>query len=121
MTRNPDPDPNVGATDSDPTSDPDVPEYDPNTRAYVVDYHETSDLELSVTVVHAVLAVTDVDPTEVNLNDAVHPDALNDLFTPKHDGTTRSGGTLSFTLAGCSVTVTSDGEVRVDPSPDETD
>ncbi len=82
---------------------------------YVVNHYETSDIELSVTVVHAVLEVTGADPTDVNLNAVVQPDALNRIFNPKHDGEPRDGGRIEFGLAGCHVTVTGDGEVRVDP------
>jgi hypothetical protein len=89
--------------------------YDPETGTYVVDYHETSDVELSVTVVHAVLEVTGKEPTAVNLNAVVQPDALNRIFGHQPDGTSRTGGTLSFELAGCRVTVTGDGRIRVDP------
>jgi hypothetical protein len=84
---------------------------------YVVNYYETSDIELSVTVVHAVLEVTGKEPTEVNLNAVVQPDALNRIFSPTNDGTPREGGTLEFELAGCHVTVDGDGEIRVDPDP----
>jgi len=82
---------------------------------YVVNYYETSDIELSVTVVHAVLEVTGKEPTDVNLNAVVQPDALNRIFSPKHDGTPRAGGTIEFELAGCQVTITGGGEIRVDP------
>ncbi|MFC7172987.1 HalOD1 output domain-containing protein [Haloplanus litoreus] len=94
-----------------------VAEYDPETGTYTVNYHETSDIELSVTVVHAVLEATGKEPTDVNLNDVVQPDALNRLFSHKHDDTARSGGTLTFEFAGCLVTVEGDGEIRVDPNP----
>ncbi|SDZ91969.1 hypothetical protein SAMN04488065_1220 [Haloplanus vescus] len=83
----------------------------------VVDHHETSDVELSVTVVHAVLEATGKEPTDVNLNDVIQPDALNRLFSPKHDGTPRRGGRVSFDFAGCHVTVYGDGEIHVDPNP----
>lgn len=83
----------------------------------VVNHYETSDVELSVTVVHAVLEATDKEPMDVNLNDVIQPDALNRIFAPKPDGTLRSGGTISFDFAGCHVTVRGDGEVRVDPDP----
>lgn len=105
------------AETADADSDSTRPDYDPDRGAYVVNHTETSDLELSVTVVHAVLDVAEVDPTEVNLNDVVQPDSLNNLFAPKHDGARREGGTLSFRLAGCEVTVDRD-EVRIDPAPD---
>lgn len=84
---------------------------------YVVNYYETSDIELSVTVVHAVLEATGKNPTDVNLNDVIQPDALNRIFSPKHDGTPRAGGTIEFEFADCHVTIDGDGEVRVDPNP----
>jgi hypothetical protein len=83
---------------------------------YVVDHHETSDVELSVTVVHAVLEVTGEDPTAVDLNAVVQPDALNRIFATGHDDTPREGGTLEFELAGCRVSVDGSGEIRVDPA-----
>jgi hypothetical protein len=85
---------------------------------HVVNYYETSDIELSVTVVHAVLEVTGKEPTDVNLNAVVQPDALNRIFSPKRDGTPREGGVLEFDLAGCRVTIHGSGEVRVDPTPE---
>jgi hypothetical protein len=91
--------------------------YDPETGTYVVDYHETGDIELSVTIVHAVLEATGRDATDVNLNAVVQPDALNRIFDDRRDGMPRDGGTLTFEFAGCHVTVTGDGEVRVDPNP----
>jgi hypothetical protein len=100
-------------TDSDrPTASDDSAD-----GTYVVNYYDTSDIELSVTVVHAVLDVTGKEPTEVNLNAAVQPDALNRIFGPTKDGTPREGGTLEFELAGCHVTVDGSGEIRVDPEP----
>ena len=89
-------------------------EYDPERDAYVADHGNTADEELSVTVVHAVLEATGEDPTDVNLNDVIQPDALNRIFAPKHDGTPRRGGTLEFEFAGCLVTVSGDGEVVVE-------
>lgn len=100
-------------TDSECSAAGDDPEHD----VYTVNYHETSDIELSVTVVHAVLEATGKDPTEVNLNAVIQPDALNRIFSPKHDGTSRDGGTIEFDVAGCHVTVDGDGEIRVDPNP----
>lgn len=100
-----------------PDTDPDRPGTNGGSEGdvYVVNYYETSDIELSVTVVHAVLEVTGKEPTDVNLNAVVQPDALNRIFSPKHDGTPRTGGTIEFELAGCHVTITGDGEIRVDP------
>lgn len=91
---------------------------DSETGVYTVNYYDTSDVELSVTVVHTVLEATDKAPTEVNLNSVIQPDALNRIFSPKHDGTPRDGGIIEFELAGCHVTVDGDGEIRVDPNPE---
>jgi hypothetical protein len=91
---------------------------DSEAGVYAVNYYDTSDVELSVTVVHTVLEATDKEPTEVNLNSVIQPDALNRIFSPKHDGTPRDGGTIEFELAGCHVTVDGDGEIRVDPNPE---
>lgn len=96
-----------------------VPEYDSEREVYVVDYEETGDTELSVTVVHAVMDVTGRDPTQIHLNDVVQPDALNGIFEDKHDGTPRHGGHLSFVLAGCRIEVTSAGELLIDPAHGE--
>ncbi|WP_338741292.1 HalOD1 output domain-containing protein [Haloplanus salilacus] len=103
--------------DSSPTDGGRTAQYDPDRGVYVADHRETGDRELSVTVVHAVLDATGKEPTEVNLNDAIRPDALNRIFGPKHDGTLRDDGTVAFEFAGCHVAVDADGEVRVDPDP----
>lgn len=100
-----------------PTESERTASYDPDRGVYVADHRETGDRELSVTVVHAVLDVTGKEPTEVNLNDAIQPDALNRIFGAKHDGTPREGGTVTFEFAGCHVAVEASGEIRVDPEP----
>ncbi|WP_435067630.1 HalOD1 output domain-containing protein [Haloplanus sp. C73] len=99
------------------STDSDCRSPDDSQGVTVVNHYETSDVELSVTVVHAVLEATGKDPMDVNLNDVIQPDALNRIFAPKPDGTLRDGGTISFDFAGCHVTVQGDGEVRVDPNP----
>ena len=101
--------------DSDSDSRRSTTEYDTERDAYVADHGNDADEELSETDVHAVLEATGDDPTDVNLNAVVQPDALNSLFASNHDGTPRSGGTLQFEFAGCLVTVHGDGEVVVEP------
>jgi hypothetical protein len=103
--------------DSHSDSSGSTTEYDPERDAYVANHRSASDEELSVTVVHAVLEATGREPTDVNLNDVIQPDALNRIFAPKHDGTPRRGGTLRFEFADCLVTVDGDGEVMVEPDP----
>lgn len=99
------------------STDSDSHSTDDSQGVTVVNHYETSDIELSVTVVHAILDATGKDPMDVNLNDVIQPDALNRIFEPKPDGTLRSGGTVTFNVAGCRVTVHGDGEIRVDPNP----
>ncbi|ELY71351.1 HalOD1 output domain-containing protein [Natronobacterium gregoryi] len=72
---------------------------------------------LSTTVVHALADCMGVDPTDgrISLYDAVDPDALDKLFRPRHDGTARLGGHVSFVVADHRVTVYSDGEILIDP------
>ncbi|MFC5973117.1 HalOD1 output domain-containing protein [Halomarina salina] len=46
--------------------------------------------------------------------DVVDPDALNDLFAPRPDGTPRVEGTISFAYRDYEFVVDSDGEVLVE-------
>jgi hypothetical protein len=71
---------------------------------------------LSVTVVKAVAEALDAEPLEIDpLFVAVDPDALDELFASN-----RSDGSLecSFRYEGCTVSVRSDGEVRVSARDD---
>ena len=93
-------------------------EYDPDCETYHAHHDFSNGTELSVAVAGAVGRVTDRDPADLNVNEVVHPDALNSLFSPRYDGTTREGGTLAFDLEGCAVTIHADGEIVIDPDPD---
>lgn len=70
---------------------------------------------LSTTVVTAVAEAAGVDPLEIGtpLYECIDPEALDDLFGDKHDGTTRGGGRVVFTLLDFDVTAYSDGHVVV--------
>ncbi len=72
---------------------------------------------LSTTVIHALADCMGVDVTDsrISLYDTVDPDALNELFRPRHDGTPRTGGTLTFVVDGHHVTVRGDGEIQIEP------
>lgn len=65
-------------------------------------------------VLTAVAEAEGVEPDELDeaLSDVVDPDALRELFAPKHDGTPREGR-VTFTYCGYDVTVEGPGEVRV--------
>ena len=72
------------------------------------------DVAPSTAVVEAVARVRDCSPTDLeSLDKTVDTDALNALFAPRHDGTQRGGGRLSFSYGGKNVTVFSDGRVVV--------
>ena len=60
----------------------------------------------STAVVRAVSAVEGRDPRSMRpLTDVLDPDALDALFGPRHDGTPRPGGSLTFVYSRCRVTV----------------
>ncbi|MXV63357.1 hypothetical protein GS429_15050 [Natronorubrum sp. JWXQ-INN-674] len=81
---------------------------------YAVQYDRLDNEPLSVAVVDAVAsfcneAVTDLEPLHYTIN----ADALERLFEPRTDGL-RSGGSVTFEYSDCQVTVTADGEIRVE-------
>lgn len=69
------------------------------------------------TVVTEVAAALDVRPEALDqrLNDAIDPDALEQLFADRGPGTGRKVGRVEFPFAGCQVTVRSSGDVSVTP------
>jgi hypothetical protein len=70
---------------------------------------------LSASVIRAVADAADLEPAELGtpLYDQIDPDALDSLFSDRHDGTPRASGHVSFTLLEYDVTVYSDGHVVV--------
>ena len=78
--------------------------------------YDWSTTEPSWAVVQAVAVATDTDPTElVPLYDSVDTDALDALLLRARNGN-NSPVSVSFSFAGRSVTVDSDGDVVVRPS-----
>jgi hypothetical protein len=73
------------------------------------------DESLSTAVIQAVADAADLEPAELGtpLYDQIDPDALDNLFSDRHDGTPRGGGHVAFTLLDYDVTVYSDGHVVV--------
>lgn len=87
-----------------------------NTEHYVVQYDRLDDEPLSVTVASAVASVTGRDVTELEpLHYTINTDALERLFEPRPNGL-RTGGTVTFEYHDCTVTITADGEITVDPN-----
>lgn len=71
----------------------------------------------STAVVVAVAKAKGVDPLELEpLGNVIDPEALDRIFT--ETGDSRTTGWLTFRMAGCEVTVTSDGELSVTPMTD---
>lgn len=75
-----------------------------------MEYEIAGDETVSMAVLRAVSAVEGCDPLSLKpLADVIDTDALDALFAPRHGGTSRSGGQLSFVYSNCQVTV-EDGE-----------
>lgn len=70
---------------------------------------------VSTTVVLAVAATTNTPADELPpLYDVIDPDALNAIFQSHGDGRPRTGIHVTFTMAGCTVSIR-DGAVTVTP------
>lgn len=81
-------------------------------------YHDPrSPAKLSTTIVHALADVMDLDVTDTgfSLYDSVDPDALDQLFVPKSDGTPRPPGHVAFSVQGYRITVYSEGHIVITP------
>lgn len=81
---------------------------------YVVQYDRLDAEPLSVAVVDAVATFCNEEITELEpLHYTINADALERLFEPRADGV-RTGGAVTFDYNDCVVTVTADGEIRVE-------
>jgi hypothetical protein len=95
---------------------------DSDLDTYVVRHDWGDDDSLTSTVVTAVAAIRNVEPTSVDpLNEAVDPDALNTIFDDRHCGSERAGASLSIRLNDCVVTIHADGRVVVEGPGEESD
>ncbi|MFP9191000.1 HalOD1 output domain-containing protein [Natronosalvus vescus] len=84
-------------------------------EAYTIQYDRLDNTPLSVAVAEAVGTATGTDITALDpLHYAIDADALERLFEPRADGL-RTGGRVTFEFNECLVTVTSDGEITVEP------
>lgn len=90
-----------------------------NGRAQTETTSDDVSTPLSQRVTTEVAKALDADPLEIEpLYNAIDPDALNKIFeSPARRGMRRSGQ-VSFTLAGCEVSVHSTGFVDVTPLED---
>lgn len=79
-------------------------------------YHDMeSGGSLSTTIVSALLEIEDVEVSDLGfaLEDYVDTDALDSLFAPKMDGTSREGTRIEFTVPGYDITVDSEGHISI--------
>ncbi|WP_158057784.1 HalOD1 output domain-containing protein [Halorussus halophilus] len=97
-------------------------QYDPGEEAYVT-VHSDRDLEaVDSTIVEAVAAVTDSEPTEIPpLHNVIDPEALGELFAQprRAEYRNRTEGAVTFRLAGCEVRFHADGRIVVTPPENE--
>lgn len=91
------------------------PSIDPDGR-YTVTHDWTSPAELGTTVTMAVAAATGVSPDTVaqELSKTVDCDGLDQLFRPPEQRVVCPGGHLVLSVAGCRVTIGSDGAIVVE-------
>lgn len=92
-------------------------EYDRANDRYVFRYDPEGSATVTTAVVHTLATVADIDVSqgEFSLYDSVDPDALERIFSPKSDGTPRTGGHVAFTALDHEVYVHADGEVYIYP------
>jgi hypothetical protein len=75
--------------------------------------------DVCIAVVEAVSEATETDPNELPpLYESVDPDSLSSLFEQPNVPRRRTGKVL-FEMAGCTVTVSSDGEISVREDTDQ--
>ncbi len=81
---------------------------------YSVQYDRLDDQPLSVAVAEAVATFCNEDVTELDpLHYSINADALERLFEPRADGL-RSSGSVTFGYCDCLISITADGEIRVE-------
>lgn len=81
---------------------------------HVVQYDRLDAEPLSVAVVNAVATFSDEPVTDLEpLHYTIDTDALERLFEPRADGV-RAGGSVTFEYTECLITVSADGQIRVE-------
>ncbi len=76
-------------------------------------YADDEKLSTAVVMALAEVAGDNLDDLGMPLYDAIDPDALDNLFSDKHDGSPRMGGKVVFDIDRYRVTVHSYGEIIV--------
>lgn len=89
----------------------------PSPPVYRATHDPHGPARLSTTVIHALADCLGIDVTDarISLYDGVDPDALDALFRPRDDGWPRRGSSITVTVRDHYVTVSSDGEILIEP------
>ena len=108
-------------TELSPTDGTNDLQYDQPNGRYVFHHDVDGSATITTTIVHALASIadTDVSQGEFSLYDSVDPDALEQIFGKKADGSERSGGHVAFTALEHEVYVYANGDVIIYP-PAET-
>ncbi|WP_255194342.1 HalOD1 output domain-containing protein [Natronobeatus ordinarius] len=100
-----------------PSDESHGPQYDRTNDRYAFQYDADGSATITTTIVHALATVADIDVSqgEFSLYDSVDPDALERIFSPKTDGTRRTGGHVAFTALDHEIYVHANGDVFIYP------
>lgn len=85
---------------------------------YHVTVAEESPLSETIPAVVEAIGETNSDEPEL-LYDVIDPSALNALFQPRSDGTSRSNGSVSFEYAGYEIVYETNRHLRLRPLSDD--
>lgn len=70
--------------------------------------------DISTRVIRGVESIVGVDEDKTAwLYNSIDPDALDAIFSQKHDGTPREDGKVVFTARNCEISIRSNGEITV--------
>ena len=87
-----------------------------------MEYEIDTDETVCMAVVRAVSAVEGRDPLALPpLGNVLDTDAIDTLFGSRYDGSTRSGGRLSFVYSNCHITVDNGEYLTLSPIVTEMD
>ena len=68
-------------------------------------------------IIERIAKLKGVDPLDLQprLSDVIDPDALEQVFDSRSNGTARRGGYLEFRYSGYRVSIRGDGELSIEP------
>ena len=90
--------------------------YDDRQGTYHVWCDETDYEPVTLALLVAVSSIRGVEPADLEpLSERIDPDALNALLDHWQGDRTGVEGSISFSFADCSVTISADGEIVIDP------